>query len=109
MESEVISGNSPVHDSQSTIEEKEATVLVLESMSGTNDEITTPQFSPRKSNSIGTSTTTSTTIAEPAKKNVPTSLPKPPAPPPPPVIQNGTLAAASALMTLFGNERSPQD
>lgn len=27
----------------------------------------------------------------------------------PPVIQNGTLAAASALMTLFGNERSPQD
>ncbi len=108
MESEVISGNSPVHDYQSTIEEKEATVLVLESMLGTNDEITTPQFSPKKSNSIGTSTTTAT-IAEPAKKNVPTSLPKPPAPPPPPVIQNGTLAAASALMTLFGNERSPQD
>lgn len=26
----------------------------------------------------------------------------------PPVIQNGTLAAASALMTLFGNEYSPQ-
>jgi len=26
----------------------------------------------------------------------------------PPVIQNGTLAAASALMTLFGNEKSPQ-
>lgn len=25
----------------------------------------------------------------------------------PPVIQNGTLAAASALMTLFGNEKSP--
>ncbi len=105
-EPEVVSSNSPLHHSQSTIEEKEATVLVLQSMSDAKEEITTRLSSPKKSNSIGTSTTNA--IAEPAKKDETASLPKP-APPPPPVIQNGTLAAASALMTLFGNERSPQD
>lgn len=96
-----------ISNSPSKIEGKEASASVkVESASDTKGATTTTgQYSPQKSNAVGTSTTT-TAFANSTAKNASVS-PHKRAAPPPPVIQNGTLAAASALMTLFGNERSP--
>jgi len=98
-----------ISNSPSKIKGKEASASVkVESASDTKGATTTTgQYSPQKSNAIGTSiTTTTTAFANSPAKNASVS-PHKRAAPPPPVIQNGTLAAASALMTLFGNERSP--
>ena len=96
--SEAVSSKaSPLQHCQSTIQEKDAKIKV-------GSTTTARHFSTEKSHNIGTSITTTTAMkAEPVTKSPRASAP------PPPVIQNGTLAAASALMTLFGNERSPQD